>query len=141
MYMERPEHSEFLVTTLCGLAVRHSNHPIVQAYIQQNNIPTYRAGDLYFHHARSLVDLVVSSPSIDAVVGLFFLSLVASSTMGKEGSVKFGLLRQATSMALELRLNIDPDVEEVHGPMPWLAKEIRRRVWWILCSVGNSLYQ
>ncbi|TPX71894.1 hypothetical protein SpCBS45565_g00983 [Spizellomyces sp. 'palustris'] len=38
-------------------------------------------------------------------------------------------------MAVVLNMYIDPDVEEVHGPLPWLVKEARRRMWFTLCAL------
>ncbi|KAJ3004773.1 hypothetical protein HKX48_001045 [Thoreauomyces humboldtii] len=140
MFLECQDHSEFLVTTMCALAAPYSQHPALRDFLAVNQLPTYCAGEAYYERARSMVDELTANPSVDLVVGLFWLS-GACSQMGKDASIKQDYLRLALTLCIKLRLNVDPDVEEVHGVLPWLAKEVRRRVWWTLCSLDiiNSL--
>ncbi|TPX54035.1 hypothetical protein PhCBS80983_g06066 [Powellomyces hirtus] len=140
MCLERQEHSEFLVTTICALAAPYSNHVAVRNFVAVNQLPPYCAGEAFYEKAVSMVNDLTSSPSVDLIVGLFWLG-ASSAQMGKDGSVKQGFLKQALNFSIALNLNVDPDVEEVHGVLPWLTKEIRRRVWWTLCSLDiiNSL--
>ncbi|KAJ3171107.1 hypothetical protein HDU88_008142 [Geranomyces variabilis] len=140
MCLERQEHSEFLVTTICALTASYSKNAAVRSFVSTNNIPNYRAGEPYYEKGCAMVASLVDSPSLDLIVGLFWLAS-ASAQMGKDGAIKHNFLRQALSLSIQLNVNVDPDVEEVHGVLPWLAKEIRRRVWWTLCSLDiiNSL--
>ncbi|KND02420.1 uncharacterized protein SPPG_02886 [Spizellomyces punctatus DAOM BR117] len=137
---DRPDHSYFLVTAICAIAAPYSHNPVVRSFVSQNGLPNYRAGDAYYRRARSIANEIINDPSLELIVGLIWTA-AAATAMGRDGGLKSSLLKQALHAALELRLNIDPDVEDVHGVLPWLAKEIRRRVWWLLCSVDviNSL--
>ncbi|KAJ3154106.1 hypothetical protein HDU86_005032 [Geranomyces michiganensis] len=118
----------------------YSKNPTVRNFVTANNIPNYRAGEPYYEKGCSMVPALVDSPSLDLIVGLFWLAS-SSAQMGKDATIKQNFLRQALSISIQLNVNVDPDVEEVHGVLPWLAKEIRRRVWWTLCSLDiiNSL--
>ncbi|KAI9001718.1 hypothetical protein BC832DRAFT_139754 [Gaertneriomyces semiglobifer] len=135
LYFERPEHSEFLVTSLCALSAPYSDHPVVVSYWQSNDLPRYLAGEPFFFKGQAMVPHMIDSPSLEVVAGLLYLSSAAAA-MGKSSSqgapLKFPLMQMAVNLALQLRLNIDPDVEEVHGQLTWIQREVRRRFWWTL---------
>jgi hypothetical protein len=91
------------------------------------------AGDPFYFKARSMVDGMLSKPaSISAVITLCLLALYGSSS-GRE-TVSFAFASQAIRMALELRLNIDPSLQDALDAMSWRNRETRRRVWW-LCFI------
>ncbi|KAJ3160262.1 hypothetical protein HDU88_008335 [Geranomyces variabilis] len=92
------------------------------------------APELQYELCLLFFEEIVPFPSLDLIVGFLWLAS-ASAQMGKDGAVEHNFFRQALSLSIQLKVNVDPDVEEVHGVLPWLAKEIRRRIWWTLCSL------
>ncbi|KAI8826111.1 uncharacterized protein EV422DRAFT_515401 [Fimicolochytrium jonesii] len=132
--LERPSHSEFLVMGMCAMAAPFSDHPAIKRFMAENGLPTYAAGNAYAKRGQEILDTIINEPSLDLVVGTVWLACAVSQS-GRGGSSKDAYLAQALSIARHINLNIDPDVEEVHGVLPWLLKETRRRVWWLLVSL------
>ncbi|KAJ3023567.1 hypothetical protein HKX48_002440 [Thoreauomyces humboldtii] len=127
------KHPPFLLYAMAASAAQYSTHPAIIEYARMSAVPGYRMGLPFFIKARDMVgSLLEQEPSVDSVIGLGLLGL-AAIRMGESSATAF--VAMAIRMAVELKLDIDPDVEDVHGPMTWVEKESRRRVWWSLCSL------
>ncbi|KAJ3040914.1 hypothetical protein HDV00_010125 [Rhizophlyctis rosea] len=90
-----------------------------------------RLMDMYLTKARTLVADEVEKPTLEGAVALGCLG-TAASLLG-EAALAHSFASMSVRMATDLRLNIDPDIEEVHGSLTWLQKEARRRAWWTAC--------
>ncbi|TPX62602.1 hypothetical protein PhCBS80983_g00409 [Powellomyces hirtus] len=126
------QHPPFLILSIAACAAQYSDHPAFQEYQRVNNIPGYRIGAPYFMRARSMVAGLFDRPTMDSVLGLGLLGMVAIR-MGEPSATAF--VAMAIRMAVEIKLDTDPDVEEVHGSLTWMEKEARRRLWWSLCNL------
>ncbi|KAJ3053518.1 hypothetical protein HK097_004112 [Rhizophlyctis rosea] len=90
-----------------------------------------RLVDVYMSKARAMIQDEIEKPTVEGAIGLGCLG-TAASFMG-QAKLAHSFASMSVRMATELRLNIDPDVEEVHGNLTWLQKEARRRAWWTAC--------
>ncbi|KAI9099789.1 hypothetical protein DFS34DRAFT_505565 [Phlyctochytrium arcticum] len=133
-YFERPDHSQLLINSMCATAAPYSSNPAILSYLSYNNLPAYRAGEPFYDRGLLMINDSSHTASIEAVVATVLLA-ASVTAMGKDGSLRRHLLGCALRAADMIRLSVDPDVEEVHGVIPWYAKEVRRRVWWLVCSV------
>ncbi|KAJ3012720.1 hypothetical protein HKX48_006116 [Thoreauomyces humboldtii] len=126
-----PNHSPLLIYSMCAAAARRSDHPVSRAYVSSRNVPLYRAGEPYFFKARELIQGFVGQPDYETVLSLVVLGQAVAGMGLVDSSVQ--LMTMAIQTALNLRLDVDPDDFDVHGPLTWLEKESRRRLWWTLC--------
>ncbi|KAJ3155852.1 hypothetical protein HDU89_005410 [Geranomyces variabilis] len=130
------EQLPVLVYAMCAAASSRSNHPATRAYVAERGIPLYQGGEPYAQVTQDMIDQYTGQPSFDVVLAMATLGL-ALSTMGNvDASVRS--MTMATQSALLLRLDVDPDIEEVHGNLSWLERESRRRLWWTLCMYDRQ---
>ncbi|KAJ3274546.1 hypothetical protein HK104_004081, partial [Borealophlyctis nickersoniae] len=85
-----------------------SQHPVIQQFKEENNVPDWRAGDAFFWKAVSMLDEEMRNPTVDTVHGLAHLAQYAHADSC------MGYFTRAVDLALRLRINVDPDIEEVH---------------------------
>ncbi|TPX58063.1 hypothetical protein PhCBS80983_g03383 [Powellomyces hirtus] len=136
-FMSRyPDHSPLLIYVMCAAAARRSDHPVTRAYVAGRGIPLYQAGEPYFWMAREEINKLVGQPSYEIVLALVTLGLAVAGMGLVDASVQ--VMTLAIQSALNLHLDVDPDVEEVHGQLTWLEKESRRRLWWTLCMYDRQ---
>ncbi|KND03317.1 uncharacterized protein SPPG_09017 [Spizellomyces punctatus DAOM BR117] len=130
----------FVVMSICACAAPLSDHPALKAYAEARGLPPYIAAEYFFWKARSMIPQLLETPNLDTVLGLGMLSSSAN-TLGLV-SARNSILALCIRMAMELRLNVDPDIVSVHGPLTFLQKETRRRIWsclWFLEAVDTSM--
>ncbi|KAI9100976.1 hypothetical protein DFS34DRAFT_449642 [Phlyctochytrium arcticum] len=135
--------SLFLIYGLCAMSASASDNPCVSLYLEERSLPKYRAGEVFFKQGLQMLHEAEQQPSVDHVIGLGTLKVAA--TMINEPHWSGVFRKKAMDMALQLKLHVDPDIESVHGILPWLEKEKRRRTWWGLfvmdtidCNRGDS---
>ncbi|KAJ3280189.1 hypothetical protein HK104_000847 [Borealophlyctis nickersoniae] len=116
---------------MCATIAPTSDHPIIVQYARERGLTMDRVAEVYQNRARGMVAELLDRPSLDVAVGLGCLG--TSCTAMGEAALAHSFASMSVRMATDLRLNIDPDVEEVHGPLTWLEKEARRRAWWTAC--------
>ncbi|TPX59658.1 hypothetical protein SpCBS45565_g07686 [Spizellomyces sp. 'palustris'] len=131
-----PNHPPLLIYSMCAAAARRSDHPVTRAYVASRAVPLYLGGEPYFWKAREIINSFVGDPDFETVLALVTLGLAMSGMGNLDASVP--LMSMAIQTALSLRLDVDPDVEEVHGQLTWLQKESRRRLWWTLCMYDRQ---
>ncbi|KAJ3280827.1 hypothetical protein HK104_000387 [Borealophlyctis nickersoniae] len=119
--------SKFTVWAYCCWAASYSNHPAILSYITEFNLTPLHVGDVYFQAASALLPDIEKQTSFDHCRALSFLGKYASTSIGHVYGRRY--YQMAIKMAVDLRLHVDPDVEAVHGVLPWVEKEERRR-WW-----------
>ncbi|KAJ3280397.1 hypothetical protein HK104_000702 [Borealophlyctis nickersoniae] len=123
--------SKFVVYAYCAFAAGYCDHPTILAYRREFNVPLCRVGEVYYQAARGMLGQVLEEHSFDNARGLSAVGFYARECGEVSASLQY--CGMAIRMALEIRLNIDPDVEEVHGPLTWVEKEQRRRWWLGMC--------
>lgn len=141
------EIPEFIIWGMCALSASRSNHSTVRANTYLKHLPHYKAGSAYFDRAYELAvgymkehilmeaqgNPFTYGPQVnhEIVLGFIVLGFAAKSIGENEKSVI--LISHAVKIAIQLRLDVDPSVVEIHGDLTWLEKESRRRLWWTLC--------
>ncbi|KAI8817759.1 uncharacterized protein EV422DRAFT_540843 [Fimicolochytrium jonesii] len=130
------EQSPLLIFAMCAAAARRSDHPITRAYVASKRVPLYQAGEPYLMKAKGMITRFRGPPTFETVVALVTMGVAAGAMGDVDLSVQ--LMTMGIQTALNLRLDTDPDQEEVHGRMTWLQKESRRRLWWTLCMYDRQ---
>ncbi|KAI8911351.1 hypothetical protein DFJ77DRAFT_469696 [Powellomyces hirtus] len=118
----------YLVYALCAMSASSCGNTALRSYVALRGVPNYRAGEQYFWRALSMVNYMVQNPSLESCIALASLKYAAS--LANELQWSEPLRRATIDTAIKLNLHIDPDIEEVHGRLPWLMKEQMRRTWW-----------
>ncbi|KAI8825091.1 uncharacterized protein EV422DRAFT_517380 [Fimicolochytrium jonesii] len=136
-FWSRPleEHPIFLVYAMAFAGAPYAKHPTAIAFTKSHRLPGYKAGMPYYHKALAMIPQVVNSPSVDNLIAMTILAITGIRMGDPAGT---DTASQALHMANQLKLDVDPDVEEIHGSMTWLEKEIRRRLWWCVCVVDST---
>ncbi|KAJ3289302.1 hypothetical protein HK104_007554 [Borealophlyctis nickersoniae] len=121
--------SLLVVWAICAITAPWSNHPAILTFLERSQLPAYCAGHVFFRAARTYIIEALEIPQLYSVWALDALGYYAREA--GEASLGFQLLGMAIRMALELRVDVDPDFLEMEGqgPMTWLEKQIRRRMW------------
>ncbi|KAJ3148955.1 hypothetical protein HDU86_007313 [Geranomyces michiganensis] len=130
------QHPPFLIYCIAALSAQYSNHPAITEYARANKLPGYRTGEAYYTRAKAMVAELPRPATLESVLGMGIIGMVAIRT-GDPSATAFVALAIRTAVE-QLKLNTDPDVEEVHGVLTWVEKEARRRLWWSLCSVDGT---
>ncbi|KAJ3085906.1 hypothetical protein HK102_013698, partial [Quaeritorhiza haematococci] len=124
-------NSPMLLNAIYAIAARYSKHP---AIFKHGGEKLWKAGDGFYAKARLLVSEVIDVPCIDTVIVLVLLVTYAAGS--GRGSASWMYSGMAIRMAQSLRLDVDPDFEEVQnmcaGHLTPFDKELRRRVWWVV---------
>ncbi|KAJ3045450.1 hypothetical protein HK097_001217, partial [Rhizophlyctis rosea] len=123
----------FFIYSLCALAAPWSDGDCqaVRYFCDEENLPLWQAGDVYYNAARSMVHAVVEEECLEHVIALGNLAVYARER--GELSTSFQWIGMAMRMATSLEYNVDPDVVAVHGHLTWIQKEARRRIWLGMC--------
>ncbi|KAJ3409828.1 hypothetical protein HDV05_004245 [Chytridiales sp. JEL 0842] len=90
----------------------------------------------YYRKARSLVQDVVESPTLEGLQAVLIL-MMFSSTVGKTPTA-WTLIGLGIRMALYMRYDVDPDHLPEGQSMTWAEKEARRRCWYFCYTVDSS---
>ncbi|KAJ3175402.1 hypothetical protein HDU87_006222 [Geranomyces variabilis] len=130
------QHPPFLIYGLAAISAQYSNHPAITEYVRVNKLPGYRTGEAYFTRAKAMSADLTSVPAFETVIGMSILSMVAIR-MGEPSATAYIAVAIRTAVE-QMKLDTDPDVEEVHGSLSWQEKEARRRLWWSLCSIDGT---
>ncbi|KAJ3303018.1 hypothetical protein HDU76_005427, partial [Blyttiomyces sp. JEL0837] len=120
------QQSPLLLCSMYAVAARWSRHPAIAV----NPEEMYSAGDVFYSKARILVSKAIDIPSLDTIAALIMLVTYASGSGRASASWMYSGL--AIRMAQSLKLDLDPDFQEVQdlfGPLTWFEKEQRRRLW------------
>ncbi|TPX62880.1 hypothetical protein PhCBS80983_g00149 [Powellomyces hirtus] len=124
-YANMSSHSPLMLNSIYALAARFSNHPSIRTD------SVYSAGDVFYIKAREMVDHYMDVPNASTVSALLILANYAAES--GRGSAAWMYSGMAIRMAQELKLNVEPDLEDTFAGgsrMTWLEKESRRRLWW-----------
>ncbi|KAJ3148298.1 hypothetical protein HDU89_004895 [Geranomyces variabilis] len=130
------QHPPFLIYSIAAISAQYSNHPAITEHVRVNKLPGYRTGDAYYTRAKAMSADLTSVPAFETVTGMGILGMVAMR-MGEPSATAYIAVAIRTAVE-QLKLDTDPDVEEVHGSLSWQEKEARRRLWWNLCSLDGT---
>ncbi|KAI8853653.1 fungal-specific transcription factor domain-containing protein [Chytridium lagenaria] len=120
-----PNESPLLTNSMYALSARYSTHPSVCGGER------WKSGDVFYIRAREMVDSFVEVPAASTVAALLCLASYAAGS--GRGSASWMYSGMAIRMAQELKLNVEPELDDTVAAegMSWLEKEKRRRIWWV----------
>ncbi|KAJ3042480.1 hypothetical protein HDV00_007251 [Rhizophlyctis rosea] len=132
-FQHQLSHRPFFIYAMAALSApwADTDCAAVRYFCDEERLPLWQAGDVYYSGARSMVASVLEEECLEHVIGLGCLAVYARER--GELSTSFRWIGMAMRMATSLQFNVDPDVVEVHGRLTWLQKESRRRVWLGMC--------